>query len=212
MTFFANRARFDSEVAVAAPEVRDHQRRKEVPQRARPGGPAPARDDLAALAVRAVIVEVLLPHAADFLEPRDRRRVRRASPGRARNAIAAAARPDRSRCGRSASPGARRKKVNPASRRSSTRPASFSSPRWRETPDWAIPRIEVSSVTFRRSASSSRRMRSRASSPSSRKRPAESISINLHALMPVVQCPGADRIYSWGSGIPAGPFFSTGSR
>src|SRR5260221_14309037 len=41
-----------------------------MPQGARPSGPAPAGNDLAALAVRAVLVEVLLPHAADLFEPR----------------------------------------------------------------------------------------------------------------------------------------------
>src|SRR5450759_3132945 len=63
-------AGFDRQIAFAAPEIRNHDRREKMPQRARPGGPAPSWDDLAALAVGAVIVEILFPHAADFFEPR----------------------------------------------------------------------------------------------------------------------------------------------
>ena len=74
--------------------------------------------------------------------------------------------------------------MNVPARSSATRPASRSRPRWRDTPDWASPRIEVSSDTFSDSRESNRRTRNRVSSPRSRsKAEASLISMNLHVLI-----------------------------
>src|SRR5262245_21511373 len=59
-------------------------------------------------------------------------------------------------------------------------PLSRSIPRCRDTPDWAMPRIPVNSVTFRRSAVSRRSMRRRTSSPSSRNSAAVSVTLLIY--------------------------------
>jgi hypothetical protein len=63
-------ARFERQVAFAAPEIRHVHGREELPERARPRGPAPPGHDLAALFASPVFIEVLLAEPPHLLEPR----------------------------------------------------------------------------------------------------------------------------------------------
>ena len=163
-------AGLDGQVAVAAAEIGDAQA---AAAGARARGPTPPSCGPARAAARGRRCRRAARSspcgAAHFLEPRVVRAALRRWPRRCRNGSGAAARAGRSRCSPPAAPGRGGSRCRPPSRCSATRPASFSMPRWRDTPDCARPRMPVSSLTFRRSAASSRRIRSRASSPSSRK-------------------------------------------
>ena len=174
--------RLEGQVAFAAADVGDVERRQQVAERSRPGRPAAARAP------------------AGGRRGCRGRRGRRSSHdgggappgcGRRRHGPRRCRRPARIPCRAASTTGRRRRRAGPGGSRSRcrraprlTRPASLSSPRWRDTPDWASPRMPVSSDTLKRSRLSVRSSRSRAGSPSIRKR-AEiaSISINLSVMI-----------------------------
>jgi hypothetical protein len=163
-----------------------------MPEGTRPGGPASSRHELALAGVEpAVLFEVLPAEPPHFRQPR----VVGAAVRRARRLVELRTqeRPERAGAilrvlqrGREPVPG-----VAPLPLLGHE-PASLSMPRCRETPDWAMPRMPVSSVTFRRSACSSRRIRRRASSPSRRNSgcrvPYTSIYMNVCLLASPARC------------------------
>ena len=136
----------DRQIALAAAEIGDVDGRQQQAERARPRRPAPARHELTALVAGAVLREVLLAAAAALPPAAHRRRASPASRARTRRAARPTAAP--ARCDLGLELGDRRYQVNVPARSSATRPASRSRPRCRDTPDWATPRIAVSSETF----------------------------------------------------------------
>ena len=161
---------FDREVAFAAAEIRDVERRQQQPERPRPRRPAATRHELTAL--------VPAPPCCAKLSWRNRRTL--LQPG----IVGASCPTSRVRTPREATtttppdrPPAHRIPGRGDTRRTSRRAAR---PRGRpratgrdaaRRPDCATPRIAVSSETLSASRDSSRRSRSRVSSPSSRSSP-----------------------------------------
>ena len=152
--------RLEREVALAAADVGDVERRQQVAERARPGRPAAARHQLPRVAVG---LEVLLAEPQHFLQP-GLVLAHRLVVGRG-GELRVEQRPERAvavGCAPRRRAGSRRSRPR-ALRRPG--PASFSRPRWRETPDCATPRMPVSSLTLKRSWARTRSRRRRVASP-----------------------------------------------